>query len=401
MPSILFINRVYPPDSGATGRVLEHVAGKFLAAGWDVSILTTAGDHSQAGSTLRDGVKIHRIAMPFSKESLMSRALGYALMIPALLLKAMLLPRADVVVTKTDPPMLLIVGPFLKSLKRSRTIHWAQDLYPEVAEEAGVFSKEGFVARCLRHISTFAMKGHDLTFAVGRCMEERLKLRGIPRERIRIVPNSGISEDIVHIPWDGNSFRKVHGLGDSFVVMYSGNMGRAHDFDAVLDAARQLQDQGENSVLLLFVGSGPGELPLRQAAERGGLRNIRFLPSQPAESLSESLGAADLHLVTMKPEMSGLVVPSKFYGVMAAGRPCLFIGPEDSEVARVIREAGVGTVIRPGDGRSLASVILKYRNSRDSLREEGDKAASLQEASDAVGDMIRYASGLLSRHDEA
>ena len=395
MPSILFINRVYPPENGATGRVLEYVAKGFISAGWDVSVLTTAGDHSKPGSALQDRVKVVRISLPFFKKNLIARALGYALMIPLLLLKALLLPRADVVVTKTDPPMLLVVGPFLKLLKGSRTIHWAQDLYPEVAEEVGVFSKNGVIAGVLRRISTLSMRNHDLTFAVGRCMQERLKERGIPQEKIRIVQNVGVEQEILPIPLGKNAFRLSHGLEGSFVVMYSGNMGRAHDFDTILDAARWLQDQGESSILFLFVGSGPGESSLRREVSLAGLKNVHFFPPQPSELLSESLGAADLHLVTMKSEMSGLVVPSKFYGVMASGRPCLFIGPEDSEVARVIRESRVGMVIPPGEGLSLASAILKYRSSPEIVQEEGALASRLLHGLNPVGGMIREASDLL------
>lgn len=398
MPSILFINRVYPPESGATGRVLEHVAKGFVSAGWDVSVLTTAGENSRAGSSLREGVKVIRIAIPFSKKSLFARALGYALMIPSLLLKALSLPRADLVVTKTDPPMLLIIGPLVKLLKGSKTIHWAQDLYPEVAEEAGVFPKGGVAAGMLRRISTLSMRNHDLTLAVGRCMRERLEVRGIPPEKIRVIPNSGVEREIAPVPHASNLFRKTHGLEGAFIVMYSGNMGRAHEFGAVLEAARRFQDQGEDSILFLFVGNGPGEASFRREAERCGLRNIRFLPPVPPESLSESLSAGDLHLVTMKPEMSGLVVPSKFYGVLAAGRPCLFIGPEDSEIARVIQENGVGRVIPPGDGGSLYSEILNYRASAEILEEEGGRAALLSREGDAVGGLIRDASELLVKH---
>ena len=395
MPSILFINRVYPPENGATGRVLEHVAKGFVSAGWDVSVLTTAGNHSKPGSAIQDGVKVVRIGLPFFKKNLIARALGYALMIPSLLLKSLLLPRADVVVSKTDPPMLLVVGPFLKLLKESRTIHWAQDLYPEVAEEVGVLPKSGVIAVVLRWISTLSMGNHDLTFAVGRCMQERLKERGISQEKIRIVQNVGVEQEILPIPLGENAFRLSHGLKGAFVVMYSGNMGRAHDFDTILDAARWLQDQGESSILFLFVGSGPGESSLLREVSLAGLKNIRFLPPQPLELLSESLGAGDLHLVTMKSEMSGLVVPSKFYGVMASGRPCLFIGPEDSEVARVIRESGVGVVIRPGEGLSLASAILKYYGTPEILQEEGVKASRLLQGLNPVGGMIREASDLL------
>jgi glycosyltransferase involved in cell wall biosynthesis len=397
VPSILFINRVYPPESGATGRVLEYVARGFVSAGWDVSVLTTAGDHSKEGSSVQGGVKVIRIAMPFSKKSLLTLALGYALMIPSLLLKALMLPRADVVVTKTDPPMLLILGPFLKYLKGVRTIHWAQDLYPEVAEEVGVFPKGGVVAGVLRSISTRSMMVCDVVVAVGRCMAERLEGRGIAQEKIRVLPNTGVEDDIVPVARENNEFRKRHGLEGAFVIEYSGNLGRAHDFGTVLEAARLLEQRGETGILFLFVGSGPGEGLLRDEVVRMGLRNIRFLPPQPAEFLSQSLGAGDLHLVTMKSGMSGLVVPSKFYGVMAAGRPCLFVGPEESEVARVILEHGVGEVVAPGDADALVRAILRYRAAPQLTEDERFKASVVLRAGDASVGLIRIATEVVTR----
>lgn len=396
MPSILFINRVYPPESGATGRVLEYVAHGFVAAGWDVSVLTTAGERSDAGEEILGGVKVIRVASGFSKRSLLARAVGYALMIPSLLLKALMLPRADVVVTKTDPPMLLILGPFLKYLKGVRTVHWAQDLYPEVAEEVGVFPKSGVAAGVLRSVSTRSMMACDAVVAVGRCMAERLEGRGISQAKIRVVPNTGVEDDIVPVPRENNEFRKRHGLEGAFVIEYSGNLGRAHDFGTVLEAARLLEQRGETGILFLFVGSGPGEALLRDEVARMGLKNIRFLPPQPAEFLSESLGAGDLHLVTMKSGMSGLVVPSKFYGVMAAGRPCLFVGPDESEVARVIREHGVGEVIAPGDADALVRAILRYRAAPQLTEDEGLKAPNVLGAGDASVGLIRIATEILA-----
>lgn len=401
MPSILFINRVYPPESGATGRVLEYVAHGFVDAGWDVSVLTTAGERSDAGEEIRGGVKVVRIASGFSKKSLIARALGYALMIPSLLLKALMLPRADVVVTKTDPPMLLILGPFLKVLKGSKLIHWAQDLYPEIAEEAGVLPKGGaggMVTALLRLLSTLSMRSHDLTLAVGRCMIGHLKARGIPEERIRVVTNAGVEDDIVPVSHENNAFRKMHGLEGMFVVEYSGNLGRAHDFGTVLEAARLLEERGERGELgvrFLFVGGGPGEGLLRGEVARMGLSSILFLPPQPVSLLSESLGAGDLHLVTMKSEMAGLVVPSKFYGVMAAGRPCLFVGPECSEVARVIREQGVGEVIAPGDAQALVMAILRYRGAPEVREQAGGRGRIFLKEVDSLGLFLKCAADLV------
>jgi glycosyltransferase involved in cell wall biosynthesis len=394
MPSLLFINRVYPPDIGATGRVLEHVARGFVAAGWQVTVLTTVAERSKAGSALQDGVKVVRIALPFSKKSLVSRALGYAVMIPVLGVRALSLPRADVVVTKTDPPMLVVLGPILYLLKGARTIHWAQDLYPEVAEELGAMRKGGMLAGVCRAISTWAMQRHDITVTVGRCMESRLKKRGIPASRILVIPNTGIEQEIQPLERDANPFRARHGLGNAFLVEYSGNLGRAHDFDTVLQAACLLQERGEE-MLFLIIGGGPGEQTVRDEAGRLGLKNIRFLPPQPVESLSESLGAGDVHVVTMREGASGMVVPSKFYGVLAAARPCLFIGPADSEVALTIGEHDLGEVIAPGSVACLAKSILRYRNDLALCRESGLRGRAYLQCQDSLRLFLQGASELL------
>jgi glycosyltransferase involved in cell wall biosynthesis len=374
MSSILFINRVYPPDSGATGRVLEHSARGFANAGWDVTILATATFREEVGEEVRGRIRIVRVGILFSKKNLIARALGYALMIPALLLKALRLPRHDVVVTKTDPPMLAVIGPIIKGVKGSRLIHWAQDLYPEVAEECGVLTKGGFMAGILRRLSTWGIQRHDLTLAVGYCMADRLIARGIREESIRVVPNAGIEGDIEPVQHGASAFREAHGIGDEFVIMYSGNMGRAHDFATVLGAARRLQERREQKILFLFVGEGPEEQMVRRAVSEQKLENVRFLQTQPSKLLSESLGTGDLHLVTMKEGMEGLVVPSKFYGVMAAARPTIFVGPNDSEVARMIHGHGIGQVIAPGEDASLAEAILRYRAEPDLVKGEGNKA---------------------------
>jgi colanic acid biosynthesis glycosyl transferase WcaI len=391
VPSILFINRVYPPDSGASGRVLEHIARGFATAGWDVTVLCTAGSREIKGDEMNNGIRIVRIGSAFSKKNLVSRILGYALMIPLLLLKALQLPRHDIVVTKTDPPMLMILGPALKYLKGVKTIHWAQDLYPDVAEEVGVLQKGGILSKGLRLLSTTSLRSHDAIISVGRCMTERLEDRGVSSTKIRTIPNIGIEKSIIPNPRFPNAFRERHGLGDAFVIMYSGNMGRAHEFSTILEAALLLQRSGETGILFLFVGDGPSKPRLQNEVLRLGLKNVRFLASEAEKTLSESLAAADLHLVSMKYGMEGAVVPSKFYGVLAAGRPCLFIGSEDSEVARVILELGVGTVIPVGDAYSLNKVILKYHALIGLNEYAGASGRSYLENYDSSADFIRCA----------
>lgn len=386
MPSILFINRVYPPDSGATGRVLEQAAGVFVGAGWSVTVLATASGKTDAGDLVRDGVTVVRIGTLFSKASLLIRAAGYALMIPSLLLKALMLPRADVVVTMTDPPMLAVIGPILRLLKGSKLVHWAQDLYPEVAEEAGVFRRGGAAATLIRTVSSASLQAHHKVVSLGRCMSARLVRRGILPERVKLVPNIGMEREIVPCGSKENPFRIRQGIpSQTLVVMYSGNLGRAHEFGTVLEAARILDERGEQGILFLFVGEGPSLPVVQRDAAEAGLANVRFLPSQPVESISESLGAADLHLVTMRGGMSGLVVPSKFYGVLAAERPCVFVGPLDSEVAQVIREVGCGEVIGVSEGAKLSTTIQSYRDQPDRISKEGAKGLEWLRRQDDAG----------------
>ena len=172
-------------------------------------------------------------------------------------------------------------------------------------------------------------------------------------------------------------------------------MGRAHEFETTLMAAAALQELGESDILFLFVGGGPCEGPIRLRVKELRLGNFRFLESQPEGALSESLGAADLHLVTMKKGIAGLVVPSKFYGVMASERPCLFVGPQESEVARVIRELRMGEVIRPNDADSLVSAILRYRDSPSLVAESGLRGRHALGGYDSQGAFLRSASELI------
>lgn len=354
MPSILFINRVYPPAQGATGEMLRDMAEALASRGWEVSVLTT-GESGEAKMATRSGVVIHRAGAALSRRSVILRAASYFIMIPWLLGRALLLPRTDFVVTMTDPPMLAVLGPMIGFFKRNKVIHWAQDLYPEVAEELGVLPKGTPLVTLLRSLSSQALRRCDAVVSIGRCMTSRLVQRGISYARIFNIPNW--APPVTPLDRKNNPFRREHGLEGDFVVVYSGNMGLAHDFDAVLKAAESLQGR---HIVFLMIGDGPRRAELQRAASAKGLSNIRFLPSQPASKLSESLSAADAHLVTMRPNLCGLVVPSKVYGVLAAGRPCLFIGPSDSEAARLISEQDAGFVIDPAKPADLAGILLDW-----------------------------------------
>ncbi len=396
-PSVLFLNRVYPPADGATGQLLAELAPELVKAGWQVTVLTSRPTPDAPLSETVAGVRVERVSgLPFTRASHARRAVSYLSLYPLLLWRALKLPRTDVVVTLTDPPLQLLLGPVLKWTKRSRLVHWAQDVYPELAEELGVLRKGGVLAGLCRGLSTWALRQHDRIIAVGRCMKRRLVARGLAESAIRVVTNWADPARVRPIPHAANPFRREHSLGSRFVVMYSGNFGLAHPFEAILDAARHLRS-AYPGILFLFVGDGPRLAWVQQQAREMRLSNVRFLPPQPVEKLAESLSAADVHLATMQENLCGLVVPSKLYGILAAGRPCVFLGPAASEAARTIKHYQCGTVIPAPHGLTLANCLIKWSVQRARWQlaarqaAEAGKEFCVAEAARAFGETLTAA----------
>lgn len=379
VPSVLFINRVYPPDDMASGQMLAHLAEGLAREGWRVTVLTSRTRPGTPGWEVLNGVGVARVAgVAFSRSSHWRRALAYGSLYPVFGWKALRLPRHDCVVTMTDPPLQLLLAPFIRWIKRTRAVHWAQDLYPELAVELGVLKKEGWASRLLTRISTFALRRHDTVAAVGSCMARRVRARGVPEERVRVIPNWAPFSVAETVPAEAVAFRRAHGWAeDEFVLMYSGNFGLAHPFEAILDAAAGLLARRAR-FRFVFAGNGPRETWLREQTAARGLENVFFLPRQPLDQLPVMLAAADAHVATMENNLNGLVVPSKVYGILAVGRPCLFIGPADCEAADLVRRTGAGAVVEEENGEDLARILSGWRDQADQfavIRERARKAA--------------------------
>jgi glycosyltransferase involved in cell wall biosynthesis len=370
MPSILFVNRVFPPDRGATGRCLRDLATRMAAAGWRVTVVA---DGAESRTDAPGGFALHRTGGSVP-EGERPDARAYLESLCRLTGLALRLPRHDVVVTMTDPPMLALAGPMLAARHGAASLHWCQDLYPDLLPVLGV-RMPSMLRRLAGQGMARALRRHDGVIAIGRCMRDRIAAMGVTGERLCLLPNWA-DPAIRPLPREGNGFRSSLGVeeGESrFLVAYSGTLGLAHPMDGVLEAAARLQDS-DPGVLFVLTGEGRGFAAVEAEARRRGLRNLRRLPWQPADRLAESLSAADLHLVTMHPAAEGMLVPSKLAGVQAAGRPCLFLGPRGSEAAA--RVAGCGLVIDPFDGAAIADAVRSY--AADSMRcaAEGAHAAS-------------------------
>ena len=175
------------------------------------------------------------------------------------------------------------------------------------------------------------------------------------------------------VPHDENPLREKLGLGDKFVVMYSGNAGLAHRFEEVMAVMKQLE--GHPHIEFVFVGEGPRRERIETFAERENLSNFRYLPYFPREQLKYSLSLADVHLLTLRKEMAGIAVPGKLYGIMASGRPVVMVGPEASESAETIQRSETGYVVDPSQEedpvRSLYDALLQLYSNKAQRRRFG------------------------------
>lgn len=354
MKTFVFTNRVYPPVGGATGELLKELAEGLAGEGARVIVVTSRGP---AGLRLArketvNGVEVIRVGTaPFTRASHGRRAVSYFGLYPQFMWQVWKLGRVDVVVSMTDPPMQ-VAAVILASCRAKKKIHWAQDVYPELAEELGVIPRGGILAQVSKSMSTWALRRQDEVVVVGRCMRERLIHRGVDAGKIKVIPNwSSVAPVTAE---QVRAMRERLGWNGEFVVLYSGNIGLAHDFKTLTDAAKLLARDG---VRIVFAGEGPRLEEVKRATI--GLTHVAFLPPQPKEDLSVFLAAADAHLVSVRAGLEGLVVPSKAYGIIAAGRPMFYVGGADAEVAKLSTEHGCGAVIRNGDAAGLAEAIRR------------------------------------------
>ncbi len=358
-PSILFMNRVYPPVRGATGRLLSDLACEYARKGWSVTVIASG---NVAGKEHKDGVRILRVK---GKEAPTS-SLSYMLIWMRMLLLGLRLKPCDVLVTLSDPPMIIVAGSIIAKLKKSRHVNWCHDLYPDIIPALGI-KMPNFLLKNLRLLRIKAMKSCDKIVVCGRCMMKHITREGVGIQKIKVIANWANRELInyEHKIYDGKlsrGFARRVKNSKRFQVLYAGNIGLAHPIDVVLDAAKILEDRGYD-IDFLFVGSGERFDYIADLRAQMCLDNVRLLPYQPVSRLRDILEGGDIHLATMNEEAAGLMVPSKIYSAFAVARPCIFIGFENCEAAQIVSDFGAGLAVPQDDAESLVNAILYFRQS--------------------------------------
>jgi hypothetical protein len=359
------MNQFFWPDAAATSQLLTDLANEMAARGHDVHVICADGGYAVASGDFRPAVSIHRVkAAPFSRGNI-GRMLSYLSFYVGAAMSGLRLPRPDMVLTLTTPPLLPLLGTLIKTLRGARHYIWEMDVYPDVAISLGYIKAGGLVDRCVGAMADFSRKQADGILALGQCMKDRLVRRGIAAERIFIAENWADSEAITPVPAAAEKDGKL-------ALLYSGNLGLAHDIATIAGAMVALRESDRFS--FIFIGGGARRAELQSFCERAQLTSVSFGPYVQRTNLGESLGIGDIGLVTQQEACCGAVVPSKVYGLLAAGRPVLFIGPADATPAAIIRQHGCGWHIRDGDIMALVALLHHLDEHRDEVLAAGVQA---------------------------
>jgi colanic acid biosynthesis glycosyl transferase WcaI len=364
---ILLLNQFFWPDSAATSQFLTDLARGLAARGHRVYAISSEGG-GYAIEDLSDPppVHIHRIRTTRFVHGAFGRVLSYGSFFVSCFLRGLVTARPDLVITLTTPPLLSLIGNALKWMRGTRHFIWEMDVYPDVAVDLEYFQAGGLLDRLTGLLADFSRRRADGILALGPCMKDRLVARGIPEHKIHIAEN-----------WaDGNLIQPVSRPQgkDRLTILYSGNLGLAHDTDTILAAMKELEH--DHLFRFIFAGGGPLRKELAAACQLAGIASAEFRPYSPKANLGESLGLGDIGLVTQRPACIGSVVPSKVYGLLAAGRPVLYIGPANSTVGQLIRKHECGWQIDCHDSGSLIPLLRLLATNRAQVTAAGARARS-------------------------
>ena len=359
---ILIINQFFWPDTAATGQLLSDLTRVVDPENHVVTVFCGAAQYGSVNTGSPPPVEIVRLGrIDFSRVRL-RRLLSYGSFFLGAAVRAVRTPKPDIVLTLTTPPLVSLLGTLVKQLRGVRHFVWEMDLYPDIAVDLRVLRPRSLTTKLIGWLADFSRKRADGIIALGEDMKARLVARGISEEKIVVAENWADGDEITPHPFQDGPL----------VVHYSGTLGLAHEQHTVREGMRRLR--GNRSFRFLFVGGGACHPVLEQFCRTHDVDTAEFRPYTKRSDLSANLAEGHVGLVTQIPQTLGSIVPSKIYGIMAAGRPILFIGPRESTPARIIQQHGCGWHIDPGDSDSLVRLLQQLERNRDLVKKAGARA---------------------------
>ncbi|MFZ0786800.1 MAG: glycosyltransferase family 4 protein [Candidatus Acidiferrales bacterium] len=390
---ILLLNEYYPPDTSATAKMAVQVA-ETLAKSHKVTVVAGRPSYDPdefypyklLRRDTRNGVIVERVGSTAYPRHQMRRRVSNYLSYLALAVPRALALRPDVILAMTDPPIAGIVGAFIARLARRPFVYNIRDLYPDMAVGGDIVRPGGWADRWEK-MHRKALRRAARVIVLGDDMRSRILAKGVAPERV-VVVRDGTSFPAFMPERSDPVVQEIRG-GFPFVAIHAGNIGFYGAWGTLLKAAEILRNENAG---LVFVGDGANRASLEVAA--AGSPNVRFLPFRPVEQVPHVMMAGDVHIVTIKRGLEGVVVPSKLYSILAAGRPVLAVAPESSDAARIVVESGCGLAADPDDPVAVANAIRELRSDPARLCKMGRTARETAEKYARVNELQLF-SGII------
>lgn len=380
---VLLVNQYFTPDVAAVAQLMGDLVEDMMDEGHEIGIVAGRSPYNQtqndSGSERwdREGCRVWRVPyIPLFSRGTVSRLLTYGTFMMSAFVKMLVCRRHDVVMSFTAPPLVGILAWMYGVLRRAKVVSVVEDLYPDVALALGFLNPRGVITGSLSRISVFLLRKSHRIVVLSKGMKEKLVEKGIDEATIEVIENWADSRMIQPSAGNTNLFAVEHGVSKKFVVQYSGRMGEAHEFKTMLSAAATLCK--ETGIHFQFIGDGPRRKEIETYIREHDKRdNVSLLPYQQRSDLNCSLGAASVSVVTLRPEVVDLIVPSKFYGILAAGKPVVLIGSQECEIARAITESKCGFVVELGDVSGFVRVVRELYENPELTNQMGKRARNL------------------------
>jgi glycosyltransferase involved in cell wall biosynthesis len=388
---VLLLNLYYPPDTSATAKMAQTVVAA-LAEHHEVTVL--CGRPSYDPTERRgwklwqtetiNGVQIVRVgSTDYSRAQMKRRVFNYLTYVALAVPRALFL-RCDVVLAMTDPPFEGIVGAFVALLKGKPYVYNIRDMYPDMAVGGSIVAP-GFLSRVWEKLHRWALRRAACIVVLGEDMRARILSKGVGPSHIEIVRDGAdIEPENAPPPLDSDVIKKIRG-DSQFVLLHAGNLGFYGAWNTLIAGTKALKDKG---VSLVFVGDGAQRAQLEATAN--GCANVHFLPFFPASKIPSVLAAADAHIITVKRGLEGVVVPSKMYGILAAGKPIVAVAPKETDAASLGERLGFSVCVDPDRPDEFATAVQNLMDSSGQLEKMGNAARAAAPAYDRVKELQKF-----------
>lgn len=369
--SLRIISQSFYPDIVATGELLYELAVKIHNDfNVEVSVLT-----AQPSFVIKDnlpseeninGIKVKRLNIfKFDKNSLIGKIFNAHSFFYFAMHYLNWSKKTDWLLIPTSPPLLPLLGTYLKFTKRQRYVFLMHDMYPEIAEKLGYIRKDGIFYKGWDFLSKLSLKAADKIIVLSDDMKAGILnwVKNIDPNKITVIHNWADEELIKPIVKKENFFIEKFEMQGKFIVEYSGNIGRIHEFKTIIDAARQLKDNED--IIFLFIGDGGRKDEVESLVKAYQLNNVKFIPYQKREDLGYSLGMADIHVLSLLDEYKHLAAPSKLYGILASGKPVIFVGSKDCYITKILEYNRCGVQVEIGNYKKIEEFVLQLKSNSE------------------------------------